>query len=415
MWEIVYIAASYRCPIVMSLVNRALSGPINIHCDHSDVMGMRDSGWIILFSENCQEAYDNVIQAVRIAEHPDVLLPVVVCQDGFITSHAMERVEVYDDADVKAFVGTYRPKWSVLDVDNPKTYGALHFYDYYYESKRQQVEAMANAKPVILEVADEFNRKFNRNYGLFETYRLDDADVAIVVANSTAGTAKEVVDSLRTQGLKVGLLKPPRLPALPGEGTGRRPAPPEGLGGDGPLHRLRLYEQRRSPLPGTDGGAGHPRCPDPHRRLRLRPGWPRYQARRDRVRLSGPAPHRRDRKSGAVGDLPERSGVGKPMPVGPVLSPDTTPEAARVQMELLRRATVAQRFRPTRSLSQMAMELARRALRRRMPEASETEVNLAFVALWYGQDLAEELRRYLAQRQQAIREVSEGDEKWLLN
>ncbi|MCS7282430.1 MAG: hypothetical protein RMK65_06455 [Anaerolineae bacterium] len=103
------------------------------------------------------------------------------------------------------------------------------------------------------------------------------------------------------------------------------------------------------------------------------------------------------------------------MPVGPVLSPDTTPEAARVQMELLRRATVAQRFRPTRSLSQMAMELARRALRRRMPEASETEVNLAFVALWYGQDLAEELRRYLAQRQQAIREVSEGDEKWLLN
>ncbi|MGB9775870.1 MAG: pyruvate ferredoxin oxidoreductase [Anaerolineae bacterium] len=208
MWEIVYIAASYRCPIVMSLVNRALSGPINIHCDHSDVMGVRDSGWIILFSENNQEAYDNIIQAVRIAEHPDVLLPVMVCQDGFITSHAMERVEVYDDADVQAFVGTYQPKQSLLDVDNPMTYGALHFYDYYYESKRQQAEAMEKARRVVLEVADEFNRRFGRNYGLFETYRLDDADVAIVVVNSTAGTAKGVVDSLRAQGLKVGLLKP---------------------------------------------------------------------------------------------------------------------------------------------------------------------------------------------------------------
>ncbi len=208
MWEVVYIAASYRCPIVMSLVNRALSGPINIHCDHSDVMGMRDSGWIILFSENGQEAYDNVIQAVRIAEHPDVLLPVVVCQDGFITSHAMERVEVYDDDAVKAFVGTYKPLYPLLDVDNPKTYGPLDFYDYYYEHKRQQVEAMEHALPVILEVAKEFNRKFGRNYGLFEPYRLDDAEVAVVVTNSTAGTAKVVVDDLRAQGLKVGLLKP---------------------------------------------------------------------------------------------------------------------------------------------------------------------------------------------------------------
>ena len=208
MWEIVYIAASLRCPIVMSVVNRALSGPINIHCDHSDVMGMRDSGWIILFSENGQEAYDNIFQAVRIGEHPDVLLPVAVCQDGFITSHAMERVEVYDDADVKAFIGTYRPQWSLLDLEHPKTYGPLDFYDYYYEHKRQQVEAMEHAQRVILEVAEEFNRKFHRNYGLFEPYRLEDAEVAVVVTNSTAGTAKVVVDALRAEGLKVGLLKP---------------------------------------------------------------------------------------------------------------------------------------------------------------------------------------------------------------
>jgi len=208
MWEIVYIAASNRCPIVMSLVNRALSAPINIHCDHSDVMGMRDSGWIILFSENGQEAYDNIIQAVRIGEHPDVLLPVAVCQDGFITSHAMERVEVYDDADVKAFVGTYDPQWPLLDLENPKTYGPLDFYDYYYEHKRQQVEAMENAHQVVLDVAAEFNAKFNRSYGLFESYRLEDAEVAVVVSNSTAGTAKVVVEQLRREGLKVGLLKP---------------------------------------------------------------------------------------------------------------------------------------------------------------------------------------------------------------
>jgi pyruvate ferredoxin oxidoreductase alpha subunit len=208
MWEIVYIAASNRCPIVMSLVNRALSAPINIHCDHSDVMGMRDSGWIILFSENGQEAYDNMIQAVRIGEHPDVLLPVAVCQDGFITSHALERVEIFDDDVVKGFVGAYNPQWPLLDIENPKTYGPLDFYDYYYEHKRQQVAAMENVQQVILDVAAEFNKQFDRNYGLFETYKLEDADVAIVVANSTAGTTKVVVDRLRDKGLKVGLLKP---------------------------------------------------------------------------------------------------------------------------------------------------------------------------------------------------------------
>jgi pyruvate ferredoxin oxidoreductase alpha subunit len=163
MWEILYIAASNRCPIVMSLVNRALSAPINIHCDHSDVMGMRDSGWIILFSESGQEAYDNAIQAIRIGEHPDVLLPVVVCQDGFITSHGMERVEVYGDSEVKAFVGEYQPEWPLLDLEHPKTYGPLDFYDYYYEHKRQQMGAMSHVTKVILEVAAAFNEQFDRD------------------------------------------------------------------------------------------------------------------------------------------------------------------------------------------------------------------------------------------------------------
>jgi pyruvate ferredoxin oxidoreductase alpha subunit len=209
MWEIVYVAASNRLPIVMLLVNRALSAPINIHCDHSDSMGARDAGWIQIFSENPQESYDNMFQAVRIAEHPDVLLPVMVCQDGFITSHGLERVEIFGEEEIRDFIGTYKPQMTtLLDIDNPVTYGPLDFYDYYYEHKRQQVEAMEHAQPVIIEVGKEFGKKFGRSYGLFETHRMEDAEVAIVVLSSTAGTTRVVVDRLRAQGLKVGLLKP---------------------------------------------------------------------------------------------------------------------------------------------------------------------------------------------------------------
>jgi pyruvate ferredoxin oxidoreductase alpha subunit len=299
MWEIVYIAASNRCPIVMSLVNRALSAPINIHCDHSDVMGMRDSGWIILFSENGQEAYDNLIQAVRIGEHPDVLLPVAVCQDGFITSHALEKVEIFDDDAVKDFVGAYNARWPLLDIENPKTYGPLDFYDYYYEHKRQQVEAMENVQQVILDVAAEFNEKFNRNYGLFETHDLEDADVAIVAANSTAGTTKVVVDRLRDEGMKVGLLKPRVF----------RPFPAKELAGDGPLHFFRGDEQRRAPVPGAAGGTGGERRAGAGGQLCLRPGWTRHPARRDRTGLPRRAQDRRDGAGGADGDVPEREGV----------------------------------------------------------------------------------------------------------
>ncbi|MBC7224969.1 MAG: pyruvate ferredoxin oxidoreductase [Anaerolineae bacterium] len=208
MWEILYVAASTRLPICMLVANRALSAPINIHCDHSDSMGARDAGWIHLFAENPQESYDNAIQAVRIAEHPDVLLPVMFMHDGFITSHGMERVELLDDQEVRDFIGEYKPQYSLLDVDHPITVGPLDFYDYYFEHKRQQVAAMEQVTRVILEVGEEFGRKFGRRYGLFETYQLDDAEVAVVVLSSTAGTARVVVDRLRAQGLKVGLLKP---------------------------------------------------------------------------------------------------------------------------------------------------------------------------------------------------------------
>jgi len=208
MWEIVYVAASNRLPITMLVVNRALSAPINIHCDHSDSMGTRDAGWVHLFAENPQESYDNAFQAVRIAEHPDVLLPVMFMHDGFITSHGLERVEIYDDARVKDFIGQYEPAYPLLDWRKPVTYGPLDFYDYYFEHKRQQVDAMEHVKQVVIDVGQEFGQKFGRTYGLFETYKLEDADVGVVVLSSTAGTAKTVVDSLRKQGLKVGMLKP---------------------------------------------------------------------------------------------------------------------------------------------------------------------------------------------------------------
>jgi pyruvate ferredoxin oxidoreductase alpha subunit len=208
MWEVVYIAASMRLPIVMTVVNRALSAPLNIHCDHSDSMGARDAGWIHLFSETAQEAYDNLIQAVRIAEHPDLLLPVMVMQDGFITGHGVERVEVLDDAAVQGFIGTYAPKYSLLDVDHPTTFGAWDMYDYYFEHKRQQTDAMSKAMKVIVDVGKEYGETFGRSYGIFDAYAMDDAELAIVVLSSAAGTARATVKELRAQGVKIGLLKP---------------------------------------------------------------------------------------------------------------------------------------------------------------------------------------------------------------
>ncbi len=207
MWEMIYIASSLRLPIVMSLVNRAVSGPLNIHNDHSDAMGVRDAGWIQLFSENNQEAYDNLIMAHRIAENEKVLLPLMVCQDGFITSHSIENIELIEDDLVKKFVGEYKPEHYLLNDKEPMAIGPLDLQAYLFEHKRQQSEAMRNAKKVIIEVAKDFEKMTGRKYGLFEEYKLDDAEIAIVCMNSTAGTTKYTVDKLRAQGVKAGLLK----------------------------------------------------------------------------------------------------------------------------------------------------------------------------------------------------------------
>lgn len=207
MWEELYLAASNRLPCVLTLVNRALSGPININCDHSDSMGARDSGWIQIYAENNQEVYDNLCMAYRIAEHKDVMLPVMICQDGFITSHAVENIVLNEDEDVKNFVGEYNPEHSLLNPQCPMAVGPYSVTNYYFEAKRAQAEALKNAKQVTLDVAKEYAKISGREYGLFEEYRMDDAEYAVVIIGSAAGTAKDAVDQLRERGIKAGLIK----------------------------------------------------------------------------------------------------------------------------------------------------------------------------------------------------------------
>jgi len=207
MWEMLYIAASSRLPVTLACVNRALSGPININNDHSDSMGARDSGWIQIYAENNQEAYDNFCMAMRIGEHPDVMLPVMICQDGFITSHAIENIELLEDEKVKAFVGEYKPENYLLKKGASLSVGPYDVPAYYMEHKFQQARAMRNAKRVILDVSREFAKISGRSYGLFEEYRMEDAERALLLIGSSAGTAKAAVDALRAKGEKVGLIK----------------------------------------------------------------------------------------------------------------------------------------------------------------------------------------------------------------
>lgn len=217
MWEELYIAASNRLPLALALVNRALSGPININGDHSDGMGARDAGWIQIYAENNQEAYDNMVQAFRISEHKDVHLPIMICQDGFITSHAVENIELLDDAEVKNFVGEYQPENYLLNPECPMAVGPYSVTDFYMEAKRNQAEAMKHVDAVVLDVAKDFAELSGREYSLFESYRLEDAERAVVMIGSAAGTAKDAIDQLRDQGEKVGLLKIRLYRPFPGE------------------------------------------------------------------------------------------------------------------------------------------------------------------------------------------------------
>ncbi len=207
MWEELLLAASNRLPIVLTLVNRTLSGPININCDHTDGMGARDTGWIQIYAENNQEAYDNYIQAYPIAENSKVHLPVMICQDGFITSHGVENIELLEDDIVKKFVGEYKPEDFLLNPGKPIAVGPYATSPFVMEARKAQAQAMVNAKEVILKVAADFEKISGRKYGFFEEYRTEDADYIMVIMGSAAGTAKDAVDMLRDKGMKAGLLK----------------------------------------------------------------------------------------------------------------------------------------------------------------------------------------------------------------
>lgn len=213
MYEMLYIASGMRLPIVLTCVNRAVSAPINIHNDHSDSMGVRDSGFIQLYAETNQEAYDNIIMAVKIAEQ--AMLPVMVCYDGFITSHSVENIELLEDEKVKEFVGEYNPSHYLLNPDEYVSMGPLDLQNYFFEHRKELADAMIDAKDIILKVSEEFYNLSGRKYELFENYKLDDVDYALVVLNSTAGTAKMVVDKLRSEGHKVGILKPRAFRPMP--------------------------------------------------------------------------------------------------------------------------------------------------------------------------------------------------------
>ena len=208
MWEELYIAAGLRLPIVMANANRALAAPINIHCDHSDVMGARDAGWIILFAETAQEAYDNTLIALRVAEDPSVLLPAMTCLDGFITTHSIDRVEILDDETVTGFVGQYVPVNALLDTDNPSSHGNFAgLGGPYFEFKKAQRLAIDGSKAVVERVGAEFSELAGRPFGLVETEMMDDAEVAIVVIGSTAGNVRHVAKDMRTRGIKAGIVK----------------------------------------------------------------------------------------------------------------------------------------------------------------------------------------------------------------
>lgn len=213
MFEMLNIAAGMRLPIVLICANRAISAPLNIHNDHSDSMGARDTGFIQLYCENNQEAYDNTIMAVKIAERAK--LPVMVCYDGFITSHSVENITLMENEEVESFVGKYKPDEYLLDDSKNISMGPLALQKDFFKKRKELADAMVNSKGIIKEVSEEFYNITGRKYDLYEEYMLDDAEIGIIALNSTAGTIKDVIDELRKNGIKAGLLKPRTFRPLP--------------------------------------------------------------------------------------------------------------------------------------------------------------------------------------------------------
>jgi len=209
MFEVLPIISGMRLPVVMAVSNRALSSPINIWNDHSDSMACRDSGWIQLYVESAQEALDTILMAFRIAEDKKVLLPVMVCLDGFTLTHVFEPVDIPTPAQAKRFLPKFRHQYTVLDPKKPATLGPVGFPDTYMEFRKALSDTCIESQKVINKVSREFKAKFNREYGngLIELYRMNGATHAILAMGTVAGTARAVIDDLRARGKRVGLIK----------------------------------------------------------------------------------------------------------------------------------------------------------------------------------------------------------------
>lgn len=214
MWEVLGVASGLRLPIVMAVGNRAISSPLNIHCDHSDSMGTRDLGWIQIACENVQEVYDHLLLATKVAEDREIQLPAMILLDGFVTTHCLENLTTLSDDTVEGFIGKRFVEKSALDVDHPSTWGSLVLPDHYMDFRISQHEDMEQAKTKFLRMGEQLSALTDRAYSLFELYEgeivseLKDTDTVLVFMNSTAGTAKEAVDRLRQAGRRVALLKP---------------------------------------------------------------------------------------------------------------------------------------------------------------------------------------------------------------
>ncbi len=201
MHELLHIASGMRLPIVMSVAARALSAPISIWGEYSDVMNARDTSWIIIIASSAQEVYDSIVQAYRIAE--TVLLPVMVAYDGFMMSHTYEPVFVSGKAGLFAdFIP--RKKRVILDTNKPVTMGTMANPDWYYEVKYQQVKAMEEAYSAAIEADQAFGKLYERGYGLMEEYNVENADAVILTYGGLFGTVKQAIDEMKEQGISVG-------------------------------------------------------------------------------------------------------------------------------------------------------------------------------------------------------------------
>ncbi len=205
MHEMLFIAGGLRLPIVVPIASRSLSSPLNIHADHSDSLASRDSGWMQFFCETVEEGYDSLIQAVKMAERTS--LPAIVAIDGFILSHCLERIDVFEDKKIQDWLGPYKPNWNLLNLDKPILVGPATLQDYFFEFKRTQIEGMNKALPIVQKVMKEFKQEFGRGYDVLEEYKCEDAEAVILLMGSACGTGRAAVDRMREQGKKVGMVK----------------------------------------------------------------------------------------------------------------------------------------------------------------------------------------------------------------